>query len=112
VDNPLSDDTLYYYQVTALGKEGDESQPSEVIFASTPKASLTAPPVETIKVEMREIFASSYKYYESHPLGKVVLRNNTDNPFPAAKLTFSIKDYMDFPTEIAVPEIGRQEMDL
>jgi tetratricopeptide (TPR) repeat protein len=42
-----------------------------------------------------------------------VLRNNTDNPFPAAKLTFSIKDYMDFPTEIAVPEIGpKQEMDL
>jgi DNA-binding beta-propeller fold protein YncE/tetratricopeptide (TPR) repeat protein len=113
VDNPVTDDTLYYYQVTALGKEGDESQPSEVIFASTPKASLTAPPVEIVKVEMREIFASSYKYYESHPLGKVVLRNNTDNPFPAAKLTFSIKDYMDFPTELAVPEIGpKQEMDL
>jgi tetratricopeptide (TPR) repeat protein/DNA-binding beta-propeller fold protein YncE len=113
VDNPLTDDTLYYYQVTAVGKEGDESQPSEVIFASTPKASLTAPPVEIVTIEMREIFASSYKYYESHPLGKVVLRNNTDIPFPAATLTFSIKDYMDFPTEIAVPEIGpKQEMDL
>lgn len=113
VDNPLTDDTLYYYQVTAVGKEGDESQPSEVIFASTPKASLTAPPVELVTIEMREIFASSYKYYESHSLGKVVLRNNTDIPFPAAKLTFSIKDYMDFPTEIAVPEIGpKQEMDL
>jgi DNA-binding beta-propeller fold protein YncE len=113
VDNPLTDDTLYYYQVTAVGKEGDESQPSEVIFASTPKASLTAPPVDIIKIEMREIFASSYKYYESHSLGKIVLRNNTDNPFPAAKLTFSIKDYMDFPTEIAVPEIGpKQELDL
>ena len=113
VDNSLTDDTLYYYQVTAMGKEGDESQPSEVVFASTPKASLTAPPVEIATIEMREIFASSYKYYESHPLGKVVLRNNTDNPFPAAKLTFSIKDYMDFPTEIAVPEIApKQAMDL
>ena len=113
IDGPLTDDTLYYYQITAVGKEGDESQPSEVIFASTPKASLTAPPVEMVTIEMREIFASSYKHYESHPLGKVVLRNNTDNPFPAAKLTFSIKDYMDFPTEIAVPEIGpKQELDL
>jgi len=113
VDRPLTDDTLYYYQVTAVGKEGDESQPSEVVFASTPKASLNAPPVEIVTIEMREIFASSYKYYESHPLGKVVLRNNMDNPFPAAKLTFSIKDYMDFPTEIAVPEIGpKLETDL
>jgi len=113
VDGTLTDETLYYYQVTAVGKEGDESTPSEVIFAATPKASLSAPPVEIVKIEMREIFASAYKYYESHPLGKVVLRNNTDNPFPAAKLTFSIKDYMDFPTEITVPEIGpKQEIDL
>ncbi|MHB8845059.1 MAG: 6-bladed beta-propeller [Nitrospirota bacterium] len=113
VDGTLADETLYYYQVTAVGKEGDESQPSEVVFATTPRASLTAPPVEIATIEMREIFASSYKHYESHPLGKVVLRNNTDNPFPAAKLTFAIKDYMDFPTEIEVPEIGpKQEMDL
>jgi len=84
-----------------------------VVFATTPKASLTAPPVEIVRIEMREIFASSYKYYESHPLGKVVLKNNTDNPFPAAMLTFSIKDYMDFPTEIAVLEVGpKQEADL
>jgi DNA-binding beta-propeller fold protein YncE/tetratricopeptide (TPR) repeat protein len=113
VDGTLADETLYYYQVTAVGKEGDESQPSEVVFATTPRASLTAPPVEIAGIEMREIFASSYKHYESHPLGKVVLRNNTDSPFPAAKLTFAIKDYMDFPTEIEVPEIGpRQETDL
>jgi DNA-binding beta-propeller fold protein YncE/tetratricopeptide (TPR) repeat protein len=113
VDGALPDEALYYYQVTAVGKEGDESPPSEVVFATTPRASLTAPPVEIARIEMREIFASAYKHYESHPLGKVVLRNNTDNPFPPAMLTFSIKDYMDFPTEIAVLEIGpKQEADL
>ena len=42
--------------------------------------------VEIAKIELREIFASSYKYYESHPLGRVVLKNNTDMPMPAAKL--------------------------
>ena len=105
VDGPLADEALYYYQVTAVGKEGDESQPSEVVFATTPRASLSAPPVEITKVEMDEIFASMYKHYESHPLGTIVLRNNTDTPFLPAMLTFSIKDYMDFPTEIAVPVI-------
>jgi len=113
VDGALADEALYYYQVTAMGKEGDESPPGEVVFATTPRASLTAPPVEITRIEMRDIFASAYKHYESHPLGKIVLRNNTDNPFVAARLTFSIKDYMDFPTEIEVPEIGpKQEADL
>jgi DNA-binding beta-propeller fold protein YncE len=109
VDAPLADEVLYYYQITAMGKEGDESQPSEVLFTSTPKASLTAAPIDIAKIELREIFASAYKYYESHPLGSVVLRNNTDIPFPSAKLAFSIKDYMDFPTEVAVPEIAPKQ---
>ena len=113
IDGPLDDEALYYYVITSMGKEGDESQPSEVVFTSTPKASLTAPPIDIAKIEMREIFASAYKYYESHPLGSVALRNNTDIPFPSAKLAFSIKDYMDFPTEVLVPEIGpKQEVEL
>ncbi|MDH7499920.1 MAG: 6-bladed beta-propeller, partial [candidate division NC10 bacterium] len=109
VDGPLADEALYYYLITAVGKEGDESQPSEVVFTTTPKASLTPPPIDIVKIEMREIFASAYKYYESHPLGSVVLRNNTDIPFPSAKLAFSIKDFMDFPTEVSVPEMGPRE---
>ena len=51
-------------------REGDESQPSEVSFASTPKASLTVPPLEIGKVELSEAFASAYKYYETHPSEK------------------------------------------
>ena len=46
----------YYYQITAVGKEGDESPPSEVVFASTPKAALSLPPLEIAKVEIGEIF--------------------------------------------------------
>lgn len=113
VDAGLVDETLYYYQVTAMGKEGDESQASEVAFATTPRAPLTSPPVEIVKIEVREIFASAYKHYESHPLGSVVVRNNTDGPASGMKLAFSIRDYMDFPTEVQVPELGpRQQADL
>lgn len=113
VDSQLDDESLYYYQVAAVGREGDESAPTEVAFAATPKAPLTAPPVDIARIEVREIFASAYKHYESHALGRVVLRNNTDGPAAGVKLTFSIKDYMDFPTDVAVPEIGpRQEVDL
>jgi DNA-binding beta-propeller fold protein YncE len=106
VDGPLADETLYYYQIAAVGKEGDESQASEVVFASTPKAPLTVPPIEIGKIEISEIFAAAYKYYESHPLGKVVITNNTDRAYPKVKLSFRIKDFMDFSTEMEIEEIG------
>ncbi len=105
VDSPLADETLYYYQITAVGKEGDESQPTEAVFTSTPKGSLTLPPLEITRVELGEVFASAYKYYEAHPLGKVVIKNNTARMHPKVKLSFSIKEFMDFPTEIEIPEM-------
>ena len=113
IDSKLADETFYYYQVTAVGKEGDESPASEVVVAQTPKVALTAPPLEIVKLEAGEIFASAYKYYESHPLGKVVIVNNTDIPYQKVKLSFSVKDYMDFPTEIEIEEIAaKQQMEL
>ncbi len=115
VDGPLADETFYYYQVTAVGREGDESPASETVFASTPKASLTLPPLEIATIEVGELFASAYKYYESHPVGKVVLRNNTGKAYPKAKLSFSIKDFMDYPTEIeveSIPAKGQVELQL
>jgi len=113
IDTPLADETLYYYQVTAVGREGDESSPSEVVFASTPKASLTVPPLEIAAIEAGEIFASAYKYYESNPLGKVAIVNNSDAAFQKVKLSFTIKGYMDFPTETEIEEIGpKQRLEL
>jgi DNA-binding beta-propeller fold protein YncE/tetratricopeptide (TPR) repeat protein len=102
VDGPLADETVYYYQITVVGKEGDEGQPSEVAFAATPRASLSLPPLEIAKVELAEVFASAYKYYETNPLGKVVIRNNTAVAYPKVTLRFSIKEFMDYPTEIEI----------
>jgi DNA-binding beta-propeller fold protein YncE len=115
IDNRLDDETFYYYQITAVGKEGDESPASEIVYAATPKASLTLPPIEIASVEVGAIFASAYKYYESHAAGKVIIRNNTETDFPRIKLSFSIKDFMDYPTEIdidQVPAKGQVELQL
>jgi len=105
VDSPLPDETVYYYQINAVGKEGDESPAGEVVFASTPKAALSLPPVEITKLALSEIFASAYKSYESNPLGKIVIKNNTNKTFPRMKLSFSIKDFMDYPTELDIPDV-------
>ncbi len=115
IDPQLADETFYYYQITAVGKEGDESPATDVVFASTPKASLTVPPLEITGVEIGPLFASAYKYYESHPGGKVSIRNNTDSAYSRIKLTFSIKDFMDYPSEIEIEQVpakGQVEVQL
>ncbi len=113
LDAPLADETIYYYKVTAVGKEGDESPAGEVVFAATPRASLSLPPLEITRVELGEIFASAYKYYEANPLGKALVKNNTDRVFHKVKVSFSIKEFMDFPTEQVIPEIRPgQQMEL
>ena len=78
------------------------------MFASTPKAALTRPPLEIAKVEVAPIFASAYKYYESHPPGAVVIEY-TDTEYPKVKLTFAIKDFMDYPTEIELEQLPAGE---
>jgi sugar lactone lactonase YvrE/transglutaminase-like putative cysteine protease len=105
-DGPLENETVYYYEIAAVGKEGDESPRSEAVFISTPKATLTTPPVEISKIEMGEIFAAEYKYYESHPLGKVVITNNTGRAYPKVKVSFTIKDFMDYATETEIAELA------
>ena len=105
VDGPLENETIYYYEIAAVGKEGDESPHSEVVFISTPKALAMAPPIEISRIEINEIFAAAYKYYESHPLGTVVITNNTDRIYPKIKLAFRIKDFMDFSTEVVIDKL-------
>ena len=86
-----------------------KARPSDVVFAATPKAALSLPPLEIVKVEIGEIFSSAYKYYESHSIGKVIIRNNSGNAFSSAKLSFSIKDYMDYPSEIQLQDIASNQ---
>jgi DNA-binding beta-propeller fold protein YncE len=109
VNSALADETLYYYEVAAVGKEGDEGPHSEAVFASTPKASATAPPLEITTIKIEEIFAAAYKYYESHPVGKVVITNNTDRAYPKVKLSFRIKDFMDYATELEIEEFAPKQ---
>jgi DNA-binding beta-propeller fold protein YncE/tetratricopeptide (TPR) repeat protein len=108
-DGPVANDTLYYYQITAVGKEGDESEPGEVVVASMPREAVTAQPIEIESVDAGEIFASAYKSYASHPLGKVVVVNTTDNAYKKVKVRFSTRDFMDYPIETEVPEIAAKQ---
>lgn len=63
------------------------------------------PPL-TVAIDFIEAFSSNYKYYASNPVGTVSVTNNTQKTFSSAKVSVSIKEYMDFSTNIDIGDIS------
>ncbi|MFZ3072410.1 MAG: tetratricopeptide repeat protein [Thermodesulfobacteriota bacterium] len=62
------------------------------------------PPLE-VAIKTIEVFSSSYKAYAKNPAGEIILKNNTPKPFGSVKVSISIKDYTDYPTQLEVGEL-------
>jgi tetratricopeptide (TPR) repeat protein len=62
--------------------------------------STSAPGVEIVRLDLPPVFPVFYKFYDDHPMGTLVIRNN----FPSALVNMSVKvyvkQYMDDPKEI------------
>ncbi len=72
---------------------------------ATPSAS-----VELKELSFEDIFPVFHTYYDSHPLGKVVLHNTLDQPITDIKVSFQIKQFMDDPKVCTAPsELWREE---
>jgi DNA-binding beta-propeller fold protein YncE/tetratricopeptide (TPR) repeat protein len=85
----------YWYRVATVAKTkdvGPSSAPLETFVA----ASVNRAPVEISSVTLGNIFAANYKWYLKNPVGKVTVTNNVNVPFQNVKVTFKLKDYMDF----------------
>ena len=98
-DQPLAPNTVYTYRVKAVSSDGEES-PASVIAIKT-KIAKTAP-VEIEVVRIDDIFSNAYKIYEDEGFGQIRLRNNTGDVIANLKLSFRIKEFMDFASEIEV----------
>src|SRR4029077_10318697 len=84
--------------------QGALSVPSTPVQVMSKVAS-NAPRLEIVSAQIEDVFSSHYKYYSHVPLGHVVLRNNGPAPLSKIKVSFAIQGYMDFPTEIDLPEL-------
>lgn len=72
-------------------------------------ASGLLPSVEASMRDVKEVFANIYKFYADEPVGTLILRNNTNNEYKSIRATFSIKGYMDYPTEAVIDRLGPKE---
>jgi NHL repeat len=98
----LDSDTDYTYLVSAFSIDGVES---ERVPVDTSTIVATKPPLEIEIIKMSDIFSNTYKIYENEGIGKVKLTNNTRNEILALKLAFSIKEFMDYPSELEIKSI-------
>ncbi len=95
----------YYYRVATQAKTGDVgafSPPVEVAVAGA----FNRAPVEISSVTLGDVFPAQYKWYLKHALGRAVVTNNVNVPFEKMKLSFRLKDYMDFASDTEIRTLG------
>jgi tetratricopeptide (TPR) repeat protein/sugar lactone lactonase YvrE len=54
-------------------------------------------------LRLNRVFVAAHKQYATDPLGRVTLRNDSAEDFKGLKLSFFVKEYMDFPVSWPVP---------
>lgn len=105
-DKALAANTLYLYSIVAVGVDEAQSIPA-TLEVKTKLAQRS--PLEIEIVNVRNLFSNTYKVYEETGLGTVRLTNNTGVAIGNINLLFTMKEYMDFPSEIKVDELGPGE---
>ncbi len=59
--------------------------------------------MENLRLE--RVFVAAHKQYATEPLGRVKVRNDSAEDYKNLKLSFFIKEYMDFPVTKEIPEL-------
>ncbi len=96
VKDALTPDTKYTYYVSTLSTDGVESEKQEVVATTQ---AFNRAPLEIEVIKLSDIFSNSYKMYEKDGIGRIKLTNNTSKPMEKIKVSFMLKDFMDFSTE-------------
>ncbi len=98
----------YWYRVATKAKTSDvgpAGRPVAVLVAG----SFNRSPVEISTITLGDIFAANYKWYLRNPMGAAVLTNNVNVPFQNVKLTFKLKDYMDFGFDTEIKKLDPKQ---
>jgi len=68
-----------------------------------------APQLVLSDLNLQTVFSAAYKQYLEQPIGTVVLKNVAATDYGNLKLSFQIKEFMDFPSTIDITSIGGNE---
>ena len=119
LDENLIGGTTYFYRLTVTSVSGDavssdvvsfyvqpkEEEKTEAIDVAQSVSNANRPPLEIITADLKYIFSANYKYYLDNPIGSITVKNNTQDKFENIKVSFYLKEYMDFPSDIIVEDL-------
>ena len=94
----------YYYRFATEALTGDLGPWSNPVAVFIPVPT-NRPPVDISSVVLSDIFPANYKWYLSHPLGSAVVSNHSRVAYQDLKLSFRIRDFMDFGADTEIPKI-------
>lgn len=80
----------------------DSSRPA-LDLLSTPRAPEKGQGIEITDIVFDPVFPVFYKYYDDHPIGRIILKNPKEQPATDVKLSMLIKQYMDAPKSSGIP---------
>lgn len=101
-DTSLRPNTSYSYKVTAVSSDAKEGEAS-AIKVTTKIAQKQ--PVGIEVPEIADIFSNTYKVYEKEGMGRIIITNNTGITIPRINISFTIKEFMDFPSEMEIKDL-------
>jgi tetratricopeptide (TPR) repeat protein len=97
-----------------------ELEPSEenrailnIAFAERKKSlefANNAPQLLLSELTLQKVFSAAYKKYQDQPIGSVKLQNVSATDYGNLKLSFQIKEFMDFPAAVDIPVIKGGEI--
>jgi len=102
VKDGLTPETLYTFYVSVVSTDNTES---DKIAVEAKTAVFSRPPLEIEVVRLNDVFSNSYKLYEVDGIGVINLTNNTDRKMEKVRVSFLLKNFMDFPTESKIDEL-------
>lgn len=102
IKDALLPETKYTYYISTFSSDGTES---EKVAVDATTLIFNRPPLEIDVVELHDVFSNSYKTYEREGVGKIKLTNNTNKSMERIKVTFQLRDFMDFPTETKLDKL-------
>ncbi len=107
-DTTAAAEAKYWYRVATRSKTGDVGVPAAPLEFTVGRV-FNKPPVELSTVTLGNVFSANYKWYLKNPVGTAVITNNVHAPFENVKLTFRLKDYMDFGYDQEIKKLEPQQ---
>lgn len=92
----LQPETKYTFYVSVLSTDQTES---EKLPVEATTLIFSRPPLDIEVVHLDNVFSNSYKLYEQNGIGTIRLTNNTDKKMEKIRVSFLLKNFMDFSTE-------------